>query len=283
MKISAFGDEIAVDFEEQLRVLQRLKIPLIDIRAAWGVNCSQFSGDHVSRVKDLCARYKIEVSCMGSPIGKSPIADPIEIECERLRTVGAVADQLGTRNIRIFSFYPAAGVDTAVLQCAIDRLGALTDIATALDLQLLLENEKGVVGDLPGNCLQLMRAIDSPNLRFIWDPANFVQCGATEHVDAWWDALHASIGYIHIKDALLPDASSDHEGRSTVTVAGEGDGQVKELLARLRDSGYEGVLSLEPHLLEARHSSGFSGADGMAMAVKALRGLMAAVGIEEDR
>ncbi len=280
MKISAFGDEIAVDFEEQLRVLQRLKIPLIDIRAAWGVNCSQFSDDHASRVKELCAQYEIEVSCMGSPIGKSPIDDPIEIERERLRTVGAVADRLGTRKIRIFSFYPAAGVDAAVLGCAIDRLGALTDIATALDLQLLLENEKGVVGDLPGNCLQLMRAIDSPNLRFIWDPANFVQCGAAGHVDAWWDALHPYIGYIHIKDALLPDASSD-QARSTVTVAGEGDGQVKELLARLRDSGYEGVLSLEPHLLEARHSSGFSGADGMAMAVNALRGLMAAVGIEE--
>ena len=66
-----------------------------------------------------------------------------------------------------------------------------------------------------------------------------------------------------------------------MTVAGEGDGQLPELLTRLRDSGYDGVLSLEPHLLEARHSSGFSGADGMAQAVGALRALMAAAGIEE--
>ena len=76
------------------------------------------------------------------------------------------------------------------MQCAIERLGRLTDIAKALDLQLLLENEKGIVGDLPENCLKLMTAIDSPNFRFIWDPANFVQCGAAQHVDAWWDALH---------------------------------------------------------------------------------------------
>ena len=282
MKISAFGDEIAADFEEQLQVLQRLQIPLIDIRAAWGVNCSQFRPEELGRIKQLCARYQIEVSCMGSPIGKSPIEDPIEIECERLRTVGATARQLGTRKIRIFSFYPAARVDDAVMQCAIDRLGTLTDVAAALDLQLLLENEKGVVGDLPGNCLQLVQALDSPNLRFIWDPANFVQCGAAEHVDAWWDALHPYIDYIHIKDALLPaDSTADHEGRSTVTVAGKGDGQVKELLARLREKGYAGVLSLEPHLLEARHSSGFSGADGMEMAVSALRGLMAELGIDE--
>ena len=89
MRISAFGDEIALDFEEQLRVMKRLKIPLIDVRAAWGVNCSQFTDEHISRINDLCARYQIAVSCMGSPIGKSPIQDPIEIECERLRHVGA--------------------------------------------------------------------------------------------------------------------------------------------------------------------------------------------------
>jgi len=273
MRISAFGDEIAVDFDEQLRVLQQLDIPLIDIRAAWGVNCSQFSGDHIGRIKNLCARYNIAVSCMGSPIGKSPIDDPIEIESERLRTIGETAHQLGTRNIRLFSFYPEGGIDEEAIQLSIDRLGALSDIAGEHDLQLLLENEKGVVGDIPQRCLQLMRAIDSAHMRFIWDPANFVQCGAVDQVNRWWDELHPYIGYIHIKDARLEDKS--------VTVAGDGDGQVLELLTRLREGGYEGVLSLEPHLLEALHSSGFSGADGMEAAVSALRKLMAEAGIEE--
>lgn len=273
MRISAFGDEIAVDFEEQLRVLQQLRIPLIDIRAAWGVNCSQFTGEHINNIKALCAQYGIAVSCMGSPIGKSPIMDPIAVESERLRTIGETAHALGTRNIRLFSFYPAGDVDDAATQLSIDRLLVLTQIAAENDLQLLLENEKGVIGDIPERCLQLMRAIDSPHIRFIWDPANFVQCGAVEQVDRWWDELQPYIGYIHIKDARLADNS--------VTVAGDGDGQLLELLTRLRDVGYDDVLSLEPHLLEARHSSGFSGADGMEAAVGALRKLMAAAGIDE--
>ena len=273
MRISAFGDEIATDFEEQLRVLRRLNIPLIDIRAVWGVNCAQFSAEHIGRIRDLCARCAIAVSCMGSPIGKSPIADPIAIESERLRTIGATARQLGTSNIRLFSFYPEGEVDEAALQTSIDRLGALCDIAEEEELQLLLENEKGVVGDTPERCLQLLRAIDSPRLRFIWDPANFVQCGARDQVDRWWDELHPYTAYVHIKDARLADMS--------VTVAGDGDGQLLELLRRLRENGYNGALSLEPHLLEARHSSGFSGADGMEAAVGALRKLMAQAGIEE--
>ncbi len=275
MRISAFGDEIAVDFEEQLQDLQGLEILLIDIRAAWGVNCSEFTDEHVGRIKDLCGQYGIGVACMGSPIGKSPIGDAIDIEGERLKRIGETAHQLGTRNIRLFSFYPDGDTDDAAMQQSIERLGTLTDIAAEHDLQLLLENEKGVVGDVPVRCLQIMRAIDSPHFRFIWDPANFVQCGAAEQVDEWWDALSPYIGYIHIKDALLADKS--------VTVAGDGDGQLPELLTRLRESGYEGVLSLEPHLLEARHSSGFSGAEGMAMAVGALRKLMAAAGIEEGK
>ncbi len=273
MRISAFGDEVAVDFEEQLIALQRLRIPLLDLRAAWGINCSQFSAEHCARINQLCAAYEIAVSCMGSPIGKSPIEEPIAIESERLKRIGDIAHLLGTRNIRIFSFYPAGENDGAAMTASIERLGVLTEIAAENDLLLLLENEKGVVGDVPENCLEIMRAIASPHFRFIWDPANFVQCGAAAHVDAFWDDLGAFIGYIHIKDARLADNS--------VTVAGAGDGQVKELLARLQASGYTGVLSLEPHLLEARHSSGFSGEDGMAQALGALRKLMAEVGIDE--
>ncbi len=280
MIISAFGDETASDFAEQLRILTDLHIRHIDVRAAWAVNCSLFTDQHIARIGSLCQAHAVQVACMGSPIGKSPIDADIAIESERLKAVGATARALGTRNIRIFSFYPTGAHDSAALQQSIDRLGALTEIAAEHDLQLLLENEKGVVGDLPERCLVLMQAIESPHFRFIWDPANFVQCGAARHVDQWWDVLHSYIGYIHIKDAKLPK-SVDGEERSQVTVAGAGDGQVAQLLARLRDWGYADVLSLEPHLLEAKHSSGFSGAEGMAMAVAALRELMREAGIAE--
>ena len=273
MKISAFGDEIAVDFEEQLQVLQRLQIPLIDVRAAWGVNCSRFGDEQVKRIGSLCQQYRIQVSCMGSPIGKSPLQDDIAIESDRLKRIGDIAHQLGTNNIRLFSFYPQAAVSQSIMQAAVGRLQTLVDIAEELDLALLLENEKALVGDTPERCLTLLRSVDSPRLKFIWDPANFVQCGTAEQVDQWWDALHPFTAYVHIKDARLSDG--------TMTPAGEGDGQVKALLERLRASGYEGVLSLEPHLVEARHSSGFSGVDGMTVAVTALRKLMGEVGIPE--
>jgi hypothetical protein len=45
--------------------------------------------------------------------------------------------------------------------------------------------------------------------------------------------------------------------------------------------GYQGVLSLEPHLAVAGHSSGFSGEEGMEVAVKALRKLMLELNLQE--
>lgn len=273
MKISAFGDEIAVDFEEQLQVLKNLNISLIDVRQAWGTTCSDFTDEQVQSIKNLCDKYDISVACMGSPIGKSPIGDSLDAEANRLTRLADIAKALGTNHIRIFSFYPAGDVTDDDIKNAIDRLQRLTDLAESLGLQLWLENEKGLVGDTPERNYQLLEAIDSPTLQFIWDPANFVQCAAKQQVDGWWEKLGPYTKHIHIKDARLADGE--------VTPAGEGDGQVKELLIQLQANGYSGILALEPHLVEAGHSSGFSGADGMEVAVTALRKLMAEVGIEE--
>jgi sugar phosphate isomerase/epimerase len=57
--------------------------------------------------------------------------------------------------------------------------------------------------------------------------------------------------YMHIKDAIASD------GR--VVPSGFGDGHLKEILAKLYKRGYEGFLSLEPHL---GHFEGFDDLEG---------------------
>ena len=269
--LSAFGDEIAADLEEQLRVLNELEVDGLDLRGAWGTNVVQLTDEQVRQARQMCDDHGITVRCIGSPIGKSPLADPIQNELDRLQRIIEVAGMLGTANIRLFAFYPP---DTSTnahydqhLDEVIERMSKLAEVAGAGNCTLQLENEKEVVNDTPERCAAIMQGVNSPHMRFIWDPANFVQVGAAEQVDRYWDTLSPYIGYIHIKDARLADGS--------VTPAGEGDGQVLKLLERLKTSGWGGVLSLEPHLKIAGHSGGFSGAEGMRVAVTALRKLLA--------
>ena len=274
--ISAFGDEIAADLNEQCRVLNELRIGYLELRGAWGVNVLKMSDAEVDRVQATLAAHNIRVSALGSPVGKSPLLDPIENEVANLQRLGQIAHKLGTRHIRIFSFYPPdtsshAAYDQYVDQ-AIASLARLAAEAEKLDLLLLLENEKGIVGDTVARCHRILQAIDSPHLTFAWDPANFVQVGEAKVTEDGWPLLSPHTGYVHIKDAKLDGA---------VKAAGEGDGQVADLLTRLKAKGYQGMLALEPHLAVAGHSSGFSGPEGMAYAAKKLREVLAATGCVE--
>jgi sugar phosphate isomerase/epimerase len=184
---------------------------------------------------------------------------------------------LDCRRIRIFSFYPPdtstnAHYDQHVDEAA-SRLVQLTDMAQREGFTLLLENESHIVGDTLARCHALVSGADSPHLRFLWDPSNFVQVGEERPTERGWPLLGEHTAYVHIKDS--------HRSDRTVCAAGEGDGQVKELLTELKASGYQGILALEPHLTHAGHSSGFSGTSGMTYAVEALRRLMAEVGCVE--
>jgi sugar phosphate isomerase/epimerase len=275
--ISAFGDEIADDLQDQLAVLKELRVGYLDLRGVGGKNVLHLDDDEAAVVSQTCDDHGMAVSCIGSPIGKSPIADPIEHEAANLERIFQIAETVGTRRVRIFSFYPPDVSSNAQYDQYVDeaaaRLARLADIAQRDGFTLLLENEKGIVGDTIDRCHAIMAAAGNSHLRFLWDPANFVQVNESAPTKQGWASLGAYTAYVHIKDAVLADGG--------IRPAGEGDGQVGELLTKLIETGYQGLLALEPHLAIAGHSSGFSGAEGMARAVDALRQLMAERGCEE--
>ena len=71
----------------------------------------------------------------------------------------------------------------------------------------------------------------------MFDPANFVQCG--EDTIKAFELLKKYIAYMHIKD-------SRDDG--TIVPAGAGIGNIKYIIDELKKDGYDGFLSLEPHL-----------------------------------
>lgn len=125
-----------------------------------------------------------------------------------------------------------------------ERLGKFLDYACANDAVLLHENEKGIYGEKAAECKKLMDTFYGEHFKTIFDFANFVQAG--EDTLKVYELLKKYISYIHVKDALIANGN--------VVPAGFGDGHVKEILTDLFASGFDGFLSLEPHLF---HFSGF--------------------------
>lgn len=279
-RLSAFGDEVSDNLREQLQVLRSLEIGFLEVRGVWGKNVLHLTDAEVSEIRQQCDEHGIAVSCIGSPVGKSPITQPVAEELANLHRIFAIAEQLGTRMVRVFSFYPpetpqAEWTDDALVAEAVARLQAMTEAAASAGIQLLLENENGIVGDSVARCSTLLAAVPSPHLAFAWDPANFVHVGETAAVDEGWETLGPRTKHVHVKDYRMATAE--------VLPAGEGDGQFDVLFSRLASTGYAGFLALEPHLAFAGHSSGFSGPEGMARAATALRSLLDTLGLAEQK
>lgn len=237
-KISGFSDEISENVREQFETLNRLGIKYFEPRGVDGKNISELSGGEVSALREKMREYGISVSSIGSPIGKIGICDPFEPHFECFKRVVEIAESLDTRFIRIFSFYiPDGGKAEEWRGEVTERLGKMRDYAKTEDVVLLHENEKGIYGDNADRCADIFDALYSENFRGVFDPANFVQCG--QDTKEAFARLEKYIAYVHIKDAAEDGC---------VVPAGKGAGNVEFILKRLIDSGYDGFLSLEPHL-----------------------------------
>ena len=269
--LSGFGDEIDADPVVQLGVLQALGANHIEVRSAWGINIVDLDDEQLLRLAGFVRERGMRVSAVASPIGKVDVKGDPDAEVARLRRAVAAAHRLDASYIRIFSFYRPSGVAAHDIRDAVmRRMRALADVAEGEKVTLVHENEKDIYGDVPERCLDIIESVGSPALRVAWDNANFVQVGVRPFTEGY-AMLRPHLAYLQVKDAQW--ATGD------VTPAGEGDGELRETLTALRDDGYAGFASLEPHLADTSSLGGFSGPFAFGRAARALRSLTDSIGV----
>lgn len=266
-RVSGFADEIADDLETQLDVLESEEITHIDLRGVNGENVLDLSDEDVTDVAETLDERGINVTSIGSPIGKIGIEDPFDPHLKRFEHALELADRFDTHRIRVFSYYmPDGDEPQGHRDEVLRRTRAIVERAEEADVLLLLENEKDLYGDVPERVRDILTTIDSPHLKSVFDPANYLEIGVNPYPDALLQVVEY-IDHIHVKDARFGE-------RGGIEPAGQGDGQIPEILAALRDRGFSGVLSLEPHLAIAASDYGYSGPEGFRTAADALRGIL---------
>ena len=260
--LSAFADEISPDPIAQVDVLERLGIHHIEFRSIFATNVLDLSDAQHEAFRTLLADRGFGLSAIGSPIGKILVTDPWEPHLARFRRALELAELYEAPRIRVFSFYIAPGDDpSAHRDEVIRRMGALAEIAAAQGVQLYLENEKGIYGDTAARVHDILETVDSPALTHAFDPANYLEIG--QEIDAAWDLLRGYTGHIHVKD---------YDPRLKIMVpAGQGAGQIPRIIAEAVADGFEGFCTLEPHLIVAGKSHGFTGPDRFGDAARALQ------------
>lgn len=241
--ISGFSDEISSDLNTQLEVVSKLGMSYISLRGIDGRNVSDYTvAEMKESVQPRLQKYGIGVSSIGSPIGKVFINDEEGFEKQKkvLDQLCQVCNLLDCKYIRIFSFYIPKGENPDGYKGqVIAKLKEFAAIAQSYGVILLHENEKDIYGDIAKRCKEILSEVGSPSFKAIFDFANFVQCG--EDTQACYDLLKEDVVYIHIKDAVTTDNQN--------VVCGTGEGKIPEILSQAIKSGYQGFLTLEPHLV----------------------------------
>ncbi|MEN6313827.1 MAG: TIM barrel protein [Clostridiaceae bacterium] len=240
--LSAFADEIDPMLATQMDVLDQYGIKHIEMRGVNGKNLVHYSLEEVRELKRQLDARGFSISAVGSPIGKIKITDDFAPHLELFRHTVQIAKILKTQYIRMFSFYIPEGKNPSLYRDEVmDRWSRFIKAAEGTGLTLLHENEKGIYGDTAERCLDLLETMNCSYMKAIFDPANFVQCDVKTYPEAF-NMLKEHVVYMHIKDALYKDHS--------VVPSGFGDGRLKDILAELKNMGFMGFLSLEPHLAD---------------------------------
>ncbi len=235
IRIYAFADEASSMMEGQIAAMERNGLQGLEIRGVDGVTVSDISLEKAKEVKKKLDDAGLATGSVGSPMGKISIDGDFHAHLDKLKHTLEIADILQTKNLRMFSFFMPKEEDPALYRNKVmDQLAAMAEVAAPTGINLCHENEKGIYGDNAPRCLDILKSV--PQLKCVFDPANFVQCNQ----DTWqaWELLGDRVYYMHIKDALAD---------GFVVPAGKGVGNLEKIVkAYIAKGGSH--FTIEPHL-----------------------------------
>lgn len=316
--ISAFADE-AANYRtalEQMTALAAIGLRnysprFIDVLGDGKIeHVVDLSPEKLERLKKYHAEYGVSVTSIGSRVGKVKLKDiddgshnkyvPFDayLEGEVAKTIRA-AVALETKLIRGFSFYHPRGTKAEdSLDQSAKQIRQITELCAAKGLVYGLEIEPNLVGETGPLLAELAKRVNHPNMVLIFDGGN-VAAQNKNPVQVYQEYLATVpwLGWMHIKDyridpSLVWTGAVDEERLKNFVPANEGDSghemifrhlreQLPEIEGRLKKLGIPGFyLETEPHLKGGGQFGGFSGPDGMGVAVRVLCSALDYAGID---
>lgn len=314
--LSGFADEAANQktAEQQFAAFAALGLQYYTIRfidAGNGIrNVMELTKSEINKIRHWESEYGLNVSSIGSPIGKVKLLDVEDGTKNRfvpfkqylskeVHRACELAHAFETKLIRGFSFYHPFGETAADhIPQAVDQLSQIAELCHRSDLTFGLEVEPNLVGENGDLLAEIQRQVNHPAMVTIFDAANVVVQGYTaDEVFAQYAAVRKSLGWIHIKDYRHPQPVQrgkpvNEDALKNFVPANIGDSGherilrdfatvVPKLEKKLKRRGIPGVfLDLEPHVKGGGQFGGFSGPDGFGVALRSLCKTLDYVGID---
>jgi L-ribulose-5-phosphate 3-epimerase len=260
-KLGIITDELTEKLEEALDFMSSYGLHWCELREIWNKNIMNSPQEDLDRARALLAKRSIQVSDIASPIFKWNLpgipakagekrdtfkASFVEEDADTLLEQSfKLARFFGTHKVRIFSYWRVADPDKAY-PAVCDRLAKAAQLAAENDIVLVLENEHACNVGTGKELGRLLRDVNSPSLRGVWDPGNATMLGEVPFPDGY-QAVRGLFPHMHIKDSRKNVKTGKLDwapvGGGTIDFAGQ--------FEALRKDKYDGTMSLETHYRRA--------------------------------
>ena len=254
MYFTGFADEAAKGIDGQIKATLDLGWHNIEARAIDGVNIHDLDDAAFDAVAEKLSRAGIQINCFGSAIANwaKSIEKEEDFEKDLEQTQRAIVrmKRLGTPLIRIMSYAVLKNrvPEDQLREKRIERLRRIVDLFLDAGIQPVHENCMNYGGMGWSFTLDLIDNI--PGLKLVFDTGNpifnadYTKKAPYPMQSSWefYNIVRDHIAYIHIKDGKMAD------GKMIYSYCGEGDGDVQKILNDAFGRGYDGGISIEPHL-----------------------------------
>lgn len=274
MYFTGFADEAAKDLAGQISATKELGWSHIESRAIDGVNIHDLPEAAFDMVCGQLAEAKMQINCFGSAIAnwQKQIDQPFDSSLAETRRAIPRMQRLGTKLIRMMSFAVRKDADGRVLteqfeQERFRRVRELHRMFTDAGITPVHENCMNYGGMGWTYTLRLIENV--PGLKLVFDTGNPTMtidhrvppaADGTRPMQSSWEfyrQVREHVAYIHIKDGRI-----GADGKHVHTFPGEGNGDVKRVLTDLLGRGYDGGISIEPHIAAVFHDPTITSAEG---------------------
>jgi sugar phosphate isomerase/epimerase len=265
MYLTGFADEAAPDMDGQIRATKELGWQYIESRNVNGANIHDIPEEAFEEVVGKLQDAGVQINCFGSAIANwaKSISDPFDITLEEVKRAIPRMQRLGAKLIRIMSYavLDDREADDQMEEERFRRLRIMHEMFTDAGLTPVHENCMNYGGMSWQHTLRLVENV--PGLKLVFDTANPIFTDDRSKPkpypkqSSWefYSKVKEHIAYVHIKDGRFIEETGGLFPRVEYTFPGEGDGDVVRIVKDLLDSGYEGGISIEPHLSVVHHDN----------------------------
>lgn len=257
LRIAAITDEFSPDLAQALDAMKPIGMTGAELRVVGGQNIMNLSDDDLARAKEQLDARGFEVISIASPLLKCVLPGVSQVDTRFQQDVFAskhtfedqprlterafaIAKQMGAPIVRVFSYWRTMK-PVECFEPIVDALRHLAELAAKENLIIGLENEHACNIGTARETAKVLAALDHPNLKVVWDPANAMVAGEKPFPDGYRILDPARIAHVHAKDCRVDHHKPEWGPLGTRSVDWKGQ------IAALLEDGYSGWISLETH------------------------------------